>query len=185
MKRNRIISVGVLVVTILVIISIYFIKNADKQINVTKGFPVATDFSTAGDKDLTSYALHAETIDLTAMKKEDVPILIDFGSSTCGPCIEMAPFLETIHEEMKTEAIVQYVDVEKYPMIVSEFPITVTPTQVLINADGSPYVPSEELGLEFLMYNSKETGEHAFTVHQGLLTVEQMRMILEDMGAVV
>lgn len=32
------------------------------------------------------------------------------------------------------------------------------------------------------MYTYKETGEHAFTVHQGGLTEDQMRAILADMG---
>lgn len=182
MKRNRIISIGVLVVTILIVVGIYFVKNANKQPVVPKEVPLVTDFATAGTKASTAYALHAESIDLSAMQKENVPILIDFGSKTCGPCIEMAPYLETIHEQMQGKAIVRYVDVEKYPEITNEFPIMVTPTQVLINADGSPYVPSEELGIEFVLYDSRETGEHIFTVHQGLLTVEQMRLILEDMG---
>ena len=178
MKRNRIISIGVLVVTVLVIVGIYFVKNADKQSTASKDVPVVTDVTAVG----ANYALDAEKIDLTAMQKEKVPILIDFGSSTCGPCIEMAPYLKTIHEEMLGKAIVQYVDVGKYPEITNDFPITVTPTQVLINADGSPYIPSSDIGMEFIRYDSKETGEHVFTVHQGLLTVEQMRSILEDMG---
>jgi thioredoxin 1 len=32
------------------------------------------------------------------------------------------------------------------------------------------------------MYSYKDTGEHAFTVHQGGLTEQQMRAILDDMG---
>jgi thioredoxin 1 len=32
------------------------------------------------------------------------------------------------------------------------------------------------------MYSYKETGEHAFTVHQGGLKEDQMRAILTDMG---
>ena len=36
--------------------------------------------------------------------------------------------------------------------------------------------------IEFLMYSHRETGEHVFTVHQGGLTEEQMRMIRKEMG---
>ena len=32
------------------------------------------------------------------------------------------------------------------------------------------------------MYSHRETGEHVFTVHQGGLTEEQMRMILKELG---
>jgi thioredoxin 1 len=56
---------------------------------------------------------------------------------------------------------------------------------VIINADGSPYVPSDSMsdsGIEFTMYSSKDTGEHVFTTHQGGLTEEDMRKILTDMG---
>ena len=46
------------------------------------------------------------------------------------------------------------------------------------------FVPSDELAgqIEFVQYMSKDTGEHVFTVHQGGLTEEQMRMILAEMG---
>ena len=56
------------------------------------------------------------------------------------------------------------------------------PTQVFINADGTPYMPRDDIEIKFDMYSFKDTGEHAFTVHQGGLTEEQMRAILADMG---
>ena len=54
----------------------------------------------------------------------------------------------------------------------------------MVNADGTPFVPSDELAqkIEFILYSSRETGEHVFTVHQGGLTEEQMRLILTEMG---
>ena len=36
--------------------------------------------------------------------------------------------------------------------------------------------------IELTQYTYKDTGELAFTVHQGGLTEEQMRLILSDMG---
>ena len=62
------------------------------------------------------------------------------------------------------------------------FPIQVIPTQIFVSADGTPYVPSDNIEIEFTMYSYKETGEHAFTVHQGGLTEDQMRAVLADMG---
>jgi thioredoxin 1 len=59
----------------------------------------------------------------------------------------------------------------------------VIPTQIFFNADGTPYVPSDDLGIEFGFYRMKDTQKHVFTVHQGGLTEEQMRNILADMGA--
>lgn len=49
-------------------------------------------------------------------------------------------------------------------------------------ADGTPYVPSDDIEIEFSMYSYKDTGEHAFTVHQGGLTEKQMNTILANMG---
>lgn len=43
-------------------------------------------------------------------------------------------------------------------------PIQVIPTQVLFNADGTPFVPSDELAqkIQFDMYSSRDTEEHVF-----------------------
>ncbi|MDD3244144.1 MAG: hypothetical protein PHD32_10520 [Eubacteriales bacterium] len=47
-----------------------------------------------------------------------------------------------------------------------------------------PYTPSAEVAsqIELAQYTYKDTGALAFTVHQGGLTQEQMRLILSDMG---
>ena len=52
-------------------------------------------------------------------------------------------------------------------------------------ADGSPWMPGEELkdsGLNFSLYNHQDTGEHALTLHEGMLDEEDFRLILADMG---
>lgn len=128
------------------------------------------------------FVLEATSIDLDALKEYNLPIIIDFGSDSCIPCREMAPVLITMNAEMQGKAIIKFVDVWKHPEAADGFPIQVIPTQVFINADGTPYVPSEDIEVEFIMYSSKDTGEHAFTVHQGGLTEDQMRAILADMG---
>lgn len=85
---------------------------------------------------------------------------------------------------MQGKAIIKFVDVWKNGDAVKDFPIQVIPTQVFINADGKPYLPSDDIEIKFDMYSKKDTGEHAFTVHRGGLTEEQMRAILVDMGVV-
>ena len=93
--------------------------------------------------------------------------------------------MKTMNAEMQGKAIIRFVDVWKYTDGADGFPIQVIPTQVLVNADGTPYVPSEAMessGIKFTMYSTKDTNEHVFTVHQGGLTEEQMRLILKDMG---
>ena len=96
----------------------------------------------------------------------------------------MAPVLEKMNEEMQGKAFVKFVDVWKYPEAAENVPVQVIPTQILFNSDGTPFVPSDELAQEipFDMYHSKDTGEHVFTVHQGGISEEEMRLILTEMG---
>jgi thioredoxin 1 len=128
------------------------------------------------------FVLETTSIDLDILKAYNMPIIIDFGADSCIPCKEMAPVLKTLNAEMQGKAIIKFVDVWENGDAANDFPIQVIPTQVLINADGTPYIPSEDIQLEFIMYSSQDTGEHVFTVHQGGLTEDQMRTILGDMG---
>ncbi len=130
------------------------------------------------------YPLNVTGVDLEVLKESGLPIIVDFGADECIPCKEMAPVLVTLNEEMQGKAIVQFVDVWKSPEAASGFPVQVIPTQIIVNSDGTPYVPSEEVANEiaFSLYANSETEEHVFTAHQGGLTEEQMRLILSDMG---
>jgi len=133
-------------------------------------------------QDNIDFTLETEAVDLDALTAYGLPIIIDFGSDSCIPCKQMAPVLETMNEEMQGKALIKFVDVWKHTEAAAGFPIQVIPTQVFINADGTPYIPSDGVDTEFAMYSYQENGEHAFTVHQGGLTEDQMRTILADMG---
>ena len=131
-----------------------------------------------------SLALEISAVDLDEIKSNGLPFVIDFGSDSCIPCKQMAPVLETLHEEFQGMAIVHFVDVWKNEDAAYDFPVSVIPTQIFYNANGTPFVPSEELAqeIEFTMYSSEDTNEHLFTVHQGGITEEQMRKIFAEMG---
>lgn len=125
-----------------------------------------------------------EAIDFEKMASYGIPMIVDYGADTCIPCKEMAPVLEKANKEFQGKAFIKFINVWDYSEAASNVPVQVIPTQVLVNADGTPFVPSEELAsqIEFLMYSHRETGEHVFTVHQGGLTEEQMWAILKEMG---
>lgn len=125
-----------------------------------------------------------EAIDFGKMAFYGIPVIVDYGADSCIPCKEMAPVLEKTNVEFRGKAFIKFINVWDYPDAANNVPVQVIPTQVLINADGTPFVPSEELAsqIEFMMYSHRETGEHIFTVHQGGLTEEQMRLILKEMG---
>lgn len=136
-------------------------------------------------QDNPDFSLHAETLDMQKMFSYGLPVIVDFGASWCGPCQQMAPALEAVNAQTRSKAIVRFVDVDKYPAAVGDYPVQLIPTQFFFTADGKPYVPSQDanLGLRLTTYNHQDTGAHALTAHQGGLTQEQMLAILRDMGA--
>lgn len=158
---------------VLIIAGIWAIKNADKASVSPPLIPGQ------GSED---FALEVTSIELEALKEHELPIIIDFGADSCEPCKEMYPALVSVNAQMQGKAIVKFVDVWKNSGAADGFPVQLIPTQIFINADGSPYVPGGDINIDFTVYNYKETGEHAFTVHQGGLTEEQMLEILADMG---
>lgn len=141
--------------------------------------PNAADMATEN----AGVALEVESIDLAALLSARLPIVLDFGSDSCIPCQEMAPVLQSANADYQGKAIVQFLDVRKYPDAVGSFPVQVIPTQFFINADGTPYVPNEDMGIEFILYHAKDTQRHIFTAHQGALTRVELDVILADMGA--
>lgn len=126
------------------------------------------------------YSLVLTQLDMAALMEEGQPIIIDFGADYCPPCKQMAPTLEKMHTDYAGKAIIHYVDMELSPEIAKNYPIRVIPTQVIYNADGSPFVPDEEL-IGYTMYQNPE-GKHALTVHEGLLTEKDFTELLEDLG---
>lgn len=122
-------------------------------------------------------------IDMEKLVPYGLPILIDYGSQGCGPCRQMAPALKQIHNEYIGRVFVKYIDVWKYPQEVKNIPLQVIPTQFFFYADGTPLVPSRELAdkIEFSMYSERDTNKHIFTVHQGILTADELRYVLTEM----
>ena len=184
MDAKKIVRIVIPALIVLVVAGIWFAKNADTVMN-----DPAERKSNLSDKskvdDDPNFALEVESIDLKTLTAYGLPLIVDFGSDACIPYQEMAPFLRTMNSATRGKAIIKFVDVWKHTTAANDFPVQVIPTRVIINADGTPYVPSDsmkESGIEFTMYSSKDTNEHVFTTHQGGLTEAQMRRILTDMG---
>lgn len=171
MEKKKLIKIIIPVFIVIIIAGIWMFKNINSG---------SADQVSPNNND--DYVLETEAVDLDVLTAYGLPIIIDFGSDSCIPCKEMAPVLKTINAAMQSKAIIKFVDVWKHSEAADGFPIQVIPTQIFIKADGTPYVPSDDVNVEFTMYSYKETGEHAFTVHQGGLTEDQMRAILADMG---
>jgi len=186
-KKKLIQTILILAVVLIAIAAMWFVKNGETTKDASEPYTESKQtveggkVATAEDQDA-DFALEAEAIDLAVLFSYKLPIIIDFGSDSCIPCVEMAPVLQSANEDYRGKAIIKFVDVWKYTDAADNFPVQVIPTQVFFNADGTPYVPSKDLGVEFGFYSTKDTQKHVFTVHQGGLTEEQMRAILADMG---
>lgn len=60
----------------------------------------------------------------------DLPLMIDFGATWCGPCKSLAPIVDEIATEYEGKAIVGKADVEECPTIAARFRIRNVPTVV-------------------------------------------------------
>ena len=77
--------------------------------------------------------------------KSELPVLIDFWATWCGPCRMMAPIVEELAEEKEGVLKVAKVDVDEEPELATKFGIVSIPTLIVIK-DGK--VKSQKVGLQ-------------------------------------
>ena len=189
MNKKTLVKILIPVLIVIAIGAIWLYKNADtiapkvtapsfsSEENVPGGSTAETTIEPNED-----FLLETDKIDLEKLTSYGLPIIFDFGSEDCEPCRRMKPDLIAVNESMQGKAIIKFLDVWEHTNAATGYPITLIPTQMIINADGTPYVAGEDIGIEFSTYTNRDTGEHALTLHEGMLTEEEMLLILEDMG---
>ncbi|HLS98711.1 MAG TPA: thioredoxin TrxA, partial [Porticoccaceae bacterium] len=61
----------------------------------------------------------------------DIPVLVDFWASWCGPCKMIAPLLDQLAEEYSGKVRVCKVDVDANPQTAAKFSVRGIPTLML------------------------------------------------------
>lgn len=67
----------------------------------------------------------------------DLPVLVDFYATWCGPCQMMSPILDKVNAHLKGRLQIVKIDTDKYPQLASDYQIHALPTLVLFK-NGQP-----------------------------------------------
>ena len=81
--------------------------------------------------EITDHNFHAET------EASQLPFLVDFWATWCGPCLAIAPHVEALASEYAGKIRVGKVDVDKNPHVSASFGIRSIPTLILFK-NGQP-----------------------------------------------
>jgi len=125
---------------------------------------------------------YPESINLAELKTNNKPIFINFGITTCHACKETQDSFGEINPKFKEKIVYQFAEMNKYKNISEDYQIKVSPTQVVYNSDGSPYISSENAKVKFTPFYESDSGRLLYSYHEGPLTTANIISIIDDMG---
>lgn len=63
--------------------------------------------------------------------ESDIPVLVDFFATWCGPCKMVAPILDEVAEEVAGKAKVYKIDVDQSPDLAQRYSVMSVPTMIV------------------------------------------------------
>lgn len=66
-------------------------------------------------------------------RASSLPVLVDFFSPTCGPCLAMDPIVESLARRRAGEIVVLRINVERQPELAAPFGVQAVPTYMVIH----------------------------------------------------
>lgn len=188
MKKERVTScyrITPLVVILIAVIAMYAVGNRDERgtVDLAPDTVSVVEDSVAGahtqTHSVSSERVSAKTVrseTLSGQEVEDtiriaaanpldnalkkgLPVVADFGRSTCVPCKMMLPILEKLEHDLEGKASVLIIDVREYSALSKKYRIRLIPTQIFFDS----------------------TGEEVFR-HQGFMPEEEIITQLKKMG---
>lgn len=77
-------------------------------------------------------AINKNNFDQEVLKSE-MPVLVDFFATWCGPCKMLGPVLESVAQEFQGKAKVVKVDIDESPELAGQYGITAVPTLLVFS----------------------------------------------------
>lgn len=71
------------------------------------------------------------------LNQAELPVLVDFYATWCGPCKMMTPILDRVGIMLRNRLQIIKIDSEKYPHLASQYQVQAFPTLILFK-QGQP-----------------------------------------------